>query len=165
MRSRRTASPRCSAPPVTAPANYLYALTQKGVVRAEAALGRSGYVGPAPVPLRAYIAQVRTQSVGDVPLTRQHVEHALAPPRPAAARGCPHRPRGVFPQVDPHPRPIRQRQDDGRPRHRRRRWRLHAHPVRHRDGRPDRPPLRPFKARTDRGRSRRSGRRCAAPPA
>ena len=61
------------------PANYLYALTQKGVARAEAALGRSGYVGPAPVPLRAYIAQVRTQSVGDVPLTRQHVEHALAP--------------------------------------------------------------------------------------
>ena len=61
------------------PANYLYALTQKGVVRAESALGRSGYVGPAPVPLRAYIAQVRAQSVGDVPLTRQQVEHALAP--------------------------------------------------------------------------------------
>ena len=36
-------------------AAYIYTLTQKGLERAETALARSGYVGPAPVPLREYI--------------------------------------------------------------------------------------------------------------
>ncbi len=59
--------------------NYLYALTQKGLARAEDALGRSGYVGPAPVPLAEYVARVRMQTVGDVALGRADVERALAP--------------------------------------------------------------------------------------
>ena len=59
--------------------NYVYSLTQKGTTRAEAALGRSGYVGPAPVPLADYIARVREQTIGDVALTRLEVERALAP--------------------------------------------------------------------------------------
>lgn len=59
--------------------NYLYGLTQKGLSRAEAALSRSGYVGPAPVPLADYIARVRTQSVAGVALGRADVERALAP--------------------------------------------------------------------------------------
>ena len=59
--------------------NYLYALTEKGVGRAEAALGRSGYVGPVPVPLAEYVARVGVQTVSDVPLSRLQVERALAP--------------------------------------------------------------------------------------
>lgn len=59
--------------------NYTYTLTQKGIDRADSALGRSGYVGPAPVPLADYIARVQAQSVADVSLSRLQVERALAP--------------------------------------------------------------------------------------
>ena len=59
--------------------NYLYALTQKGLARAETALGRSGYVGPAPVALADYVARVRQQTIADVSLSRLEVERALAP--------------------------------------------------------------------------------------
>src|SRR5437763_423550 len=34
---------------------YVYGLTQKGLERAEHALSRSGYVGPIPVSLNAYV--------------------------------------------------------------------------------------------------------------
>jgi predicted ATPase with chaperone activity len=60
-------------------ANYLYALTEKGLNRAEAALGRSGYVGPAPVPLPDYVARVGIQTLTDVTLSKRQVEQALAP--------------------------------------------------------------------------------------
>ncbi|TAK61821.1 MAG: ATP-binding protein [Dehalococcoidia bacterium] len=59
------------------PSNYMYTLTGKGAERAEAALGRSGYVGPAPVPLREYIAHVRQQSIGDVVVTREQVLRSM----------------------------------------------------------------------------------------
>ena len=59
--------------------NYVYVLTQKGLARAETALARSGYVGPAPVALADYIARVRGQTIADVAITRLEVERALAP--------------------------------------------------------------------------------------
>ncbi len=59
--------------------NYVYTLSQKGLARAESALSRSGYVGPAPVALADYIARVRQQTIADVALSRIEVERALAP--------------------------------------------------------------------------------------
>lgn len=59
------------------PAGYMYALTQKGLDRADAAFGRSGYVGPAPVPLDEYIARVRAQTVVETTITREQVLQAL----------------------------------------------------------------------------------------
>ncbi|MDP9238682.1 MAG: ATP-binding protein [Chloroflexota bacterium] len=61
----------------TGPAGYQYALTQKGIDRADAALARSGYVGPAPVPLMDYIAQVRAQTIGETTVTSERVLEAL----------------------------------------------------------------------------------------
>ena len=59
------------------PAGYMYALTQKGLERAEGAFNRSGYVGPAPVPLADYVAQVGMQSIRDARSTREQVNQAL----------------------------------------------------------------------------------------
>ena len=60
-------------------ANYLYLLSEKGLNRAEAALGRSGYVGPAPVPLADYVARVQAQTLAGVTLSKRQVEQSLAP--------------------------------------------------------------------------------------
>lgn len=61
----------------TGPAGYMYALTEKGLDRAEAAFSRSGYVGPAPVPLLEYIAQIKAQTIGGTTVTREQVAVAL----------------------------------------------------------------------------------------
>jgi len=61
----------------TGSAAYLYAITQKGIDRAEAAIARSGYVGPAPVPLADYIAQVHAQTVVDAIVERDDVVRSL----------------------------------------------------------------------------------------
>ena len=61
------------------PAGYIYTPTQKGLDRAEAALSRSGYVGPCPVPLTHYAAQVGAQTIGDVTITRHQIREALGP--------------------------------------------------------------------------------------
>ncbi len=61
----------------TGPAGYVYALSEKGLDRAEAAFARSGYVGPAPVPLGEYIARINTQSIGATTVTREEVLRAL----------------------------------------------------------------------------------------
>jgi predicted ATPase with chaperone activity len=53
-------------------------LTSKGVERAVEALGLSGYVGPAPVPLQAYIDQVRKQSVHKADIHREDIEKSLS---------------------------------------------------------------------------------------
>ncbi len=53
-------------------------LTSKGINRAEAALAASGYIGPAPVPLRTYIDRVRSQSIHNVELSRQMIEEGLS---------------------------------------------------------------------------------------
>lgn len=61
------------------PNGYVYALTQKGLDRAEQAIQRSGYVGPAPVALRTYIEQAEAQSVRGEAITREQISRALAP--------------------------------------------------------------------------------------
>jgi hypothetical protein len=58
-------------------AHYQWSLTQKGVDRAHEALARGGYVGPAPVPLTAYIHQVAAQTVRGTTLSREEVAQAL----------------------------------------------------------------------------------------
>ncbi len=59
------------------PSSYQYALTQRGIERANDAFGRSGYVGPAPVSLADYVRQAGEQTVRGTTLTRDQVEHAL----------------------------------------------------------------------------------------
>lgn len=61
----------------TGPSGYMYALTQKGLDRADAALARSGYVGPAPVPLHDYISRINEQTIGETTVTRDQVLAAL----------------------------------------------------------------------------------------
>jgi predicted ATPase with chaperone activity len=63
----------------TGPTAYVYALTQKGLDRAERAFQRSGYVGPAPVPLEEYIRQTVGQSVVGAEVTREQLIRALGP--------------------------------------------------------------------------------------
>jgi hypothetical protein len=51
-------------------ADLCYILTDAGRARAQAALGRNAYAGPAPVTLAAYVAQVKAQSVANMQVTR-----------------------------------------------------------------------------------------------
>jgi hypothetical protein len=55
-----------------------YALTDKGRARALEAQQRSGYLGPAPVPLALYEAIAAAQSVHDTIVTRQRVRDAFS---------------------------------------------------------------------------------------
>ena len=57
---------------------YRYALTDSGLARVLSALEQSGYAGPTPVPLGAYIESVQRQSIHDVIISRERVEHCLA---------------------------------------------------------------------------------------
>src|SRR5258706_15749945 len=50
-------------------ATYVYMITEKGSIRAKEALAKNGYVGAAPVPLAAYVARVRAQSIGSVAIS------------------------------------------------------------------------------------------------
>lgn len=54
-----------------------YALTDKGVAEALAALNRSGYVGPAPVPIDQYRKAVKSQSIQHSKITRPDVQKAF----------------------------------------------------------------------------------------
>jgi predicted ATPase with chaperone activity len=63
----------------TSSAGYVHGLTTKGMERAEGAISRSGYVGPAPVPLAEYISQIEQQSVSTAHVTRDDIERALEP--------------------------------------------------------------------------------------
>ena len=54
-----------------------YALTERGRVSAQDALERSGYLGPAPVPLNAYGEVVRRQSVHERLVTRELMRSAF----------------------------------------------------------------------------------------
>jgi len=56
---------------------YVYTLTQQGILRAEEALSRNSYVGPVPVPFEDYVAQVRKQSIADVPIDGRELRRAL----------------------------------------------------------------------------------------
>jgi hypothetical protein len=55
-----------------------YALTERGRANAQVALERSGYVGPAPVPLLVYTDVVRTQTVRDRLVRRERMHEAFA---------------------------------------------------------------------------------------
>ena len=54
-----------------------YRLTESGRARALDALAQSEYFGALPVPLADYAVQVRRQSIRDVKVTRQVLEHAM----------------------------------------------------------------------------------------
>jgi predicted ATPase with chaperone activity len=58
--------------------NYLCALTAKGAEKAEEVLGRSRYVGPAPVPFQKYLELLKRQSVKRLAVTREDVERVLS---------------------------------------------------------------------------------------
>lgn len=60
-------------------ADVRYALTEPGRARANEALRRNQYVGPAPVSLADYVAQVGRQHVADTRVTPARVEEALRP--------------------------------------------------------------------------------------
>jgi hypothetical protein len=55
-----------------------YALTERGRANAQVALERSGYVGPAPVPLEVYSEVVRSQTVRDRLVRRERMHEAFA---------------------------------------------------------------------------------------
>lgn len=55
-----------------------YGLTERGRAGAQAALERSGYVGPAPVPLDVYTEVVRSQTVRDRLVSRERMHQAFA---------------------------------------------------------------------------------------
>ena len=57
--------------------SFFYSLSAKGIDRAKEALARNGYIGPAPVPLAAYAARVRAQSIGDVHVSMNQLRKAL----------------------------------------------------------------------------------------
>jgi len=59
-------------------ATLRYALTERGRSSAQDALTRSGYMGPAPVPLDAYSLIVREQSVHDRMVTRELMRAAFS---------------------------------------------------------------------------------------
>jgi predicted ATPase with chaperone activity len=57
--------------------SYLYALTLQGSTHAEEAIARNGYVGPVPVALSDYIAQVQSQSIHEFPISAESLAAAL----------------------------------------------------------------------------------------
>ncbi len=61
-----------------AAASYIYVLGSKGTERAREALARNGYVGAAPVPLAAYVTRIRKQSLGDMQISLEQLQRALA---------------------------------------------------------------------------------------
>ncbi len=54
-----------------------YALTGKGVAEALIALGKSGYTGPAPIPIEQYRTAVAAQSIQNCKITRPDVQKAF----------------------------------------------------------------------------------------
>jgi len=60
-------------------ADVRYALTDAGRTRADEALRRNQYVGPAPVSLADYVARVVRQRIAGTRITPERVEAALAP--------------------------------------------------------------------------------------
>ena len=57
---------------------YVYVLSGKGAERAKEAMARNTYIGPAPVPLAAYVNRVRAQTIGDMQITMEQLRRALA---------------------------------------------------------------------------------------
>ena len=59
-------------------ATYQYVVVDRGSEKAQEALGRSQYVGKAPVPLATYIASVKAQSIANVQVTEDELQRAFA---------------------------------------------------------------------------------------
>jgi predicted ATPase with chaperone activity len=57
---------------------YQYTLSNKGMEKAEEALARSQYIGPAPVPFEMYLEVLKRQSITSIRVTPDTVENALA---------------------------------------------------------------------------------------
>lgn len=57
---------------------YQYALSGKGMEKAEEALARNHYVGPAPVPFELYLEVLKAQSIRNIRLTPQSVDNAVS---------------------------------------------------------------------------------------
>lgn len=57
---------------------YQYSLSNKGFEKAEEALARNQYVGPAPVPFDTYLQVLRHQSIMSVRVTPEDVDAALS---------------------------------------------------------------------------------------
>ncbi len=60
------------------PANYQYAITDKGSAKARQAIERSQYAGPAPVPLSAYTDAVRQQPLGQLRVGQRTMRQLLS---------------------------------------------------------------------------------------
>ncbi len=57
---------------------YQYSLSGKGLEKAEEALSRNQYIGPAPVPFEVYLEVLKKQSVRSVRISSQSVEQAIS---------------------------------------------------------------------------------------
>ena len=61
-----------------AAATYQYVLSSRGAERAREAYERSGYVGPAPVPLDAYVAEMRALAAARGYLDRERIRDGFS---------------------------------------------------------------------------------------
>ncbi len=57
--------------------NYEYVLTPRGMEAAQAALGKTQYAGPCPVPIDRWIESVKIQTVKNVKVTRKNIREAF----------------------------------------------------------------------------------------
>ncbi len=57
---------------------YQYSLSQKGLEKAEEALNRNQYIGPAPVPFELYLEVLKRQSIRSMRVTPDVVESAIS---------------------------------------------------------------------------------------
>jgi energy-coupling factor transporter ATP-binding protein EcfA2 len=57
--------------------NFEYALTPRGMEAAQQAMRKVQYVGPTPVPIDAWIASVKAQTVKNVKVTRKNIRDAF----------------------------------------------------------------------------------------
>jgi predicted ATPase with chaperone activity len=57
---------------------FVYAITERGVVRAHEAMKKSQYRGAAPVPFDEYCRSVRTQSNREVTVTQENIRNAFS---------------------------------------------------------------------------------------
>ncbi len=57
---------------------YQYALTGRGMEKVEEALGRNGYIGPAPVPFQQYVETLERQTVSQIRVSPASVNESLA---------------------------------------------------------------------------------------
>lgn len=57
--------------------NYEYVLTPRGMEAAQAAMGKTQYAGPCPVPIDRWIESVHAQTVKNVKVTRKNIRDAF----------------------------------------------------------------------------------------